>query len=225
MTATATQRERQLLGQMAEEYGDLGYQVTMDPNPEELPDFLRDFRPDAIARKNGDNVVIELKRNDFVKPRYELRKLAIELAKHPGWHLRVVIVGVPPHERQAELPALSIKDVQHQRSSIEALYGTGQQAAALLLLWSLFEALAHLRMQERDVERRRPQSPVALAKDLVSLGTIEQTDYERLLDVIALRNKIAHGFPNLDIDQNVYKTLRDLVDKVLGSNDDAEAEN
>ncbi len=136
----------------------------------------------------------------------------------------VVIVGVPPHESQVELPALSLEDVQRQKSSIEALYETGQQAAALLLLWSLFEALAHLRMQERGVERWRPQSPVALAKDLVSLGAIEQADYDSLLDVIALRNKIAHGFPNLDIDKNVYETLRDLVGKVLGSDEDAEAE-
>lgn len=222
MTTMPSQVERQLLGRMAEEYGDLGYQVILEPDPEELPDFLRDFRPDAIARKNGDNVVIELKRTDFVKPRHELKKLANAVSRHPGWQLRIVLVAGPPEEREAELPALSFEDVRHHKSSVEALYKSGQEAAALLLLWSLFEAAAHLRMQERGVKRQRPQSPVALAKDLVSVGSIRQADYKRLLHVIEIRNKIAHGFPNLKIDKRDYGTLEKIVDKVLESGENTE---
>lgn len=224
MTASVEQSERELLDRVVEEYDNLGYHVIVEPDPEELPDFLREFRPDAIAQRNDNNVVIELKRTDFIRPRHELSKLADELARHPGWHLRVVVAGAPIHAKKAELPPLSLKNVRQQVSSVEALYDAGQQAAALLLLWSLFEAAAYLQMQERGVERRRPQSPIALAKDMVSLGMIEQADYERLLDVIEIRNKVAHGFPNLGIDKQVYKTLRKVVDMILRSGEKIEAE-
>src|SRR3546814_898730 len=76
--------------QVAERYAVEGYEVLAGPNPEQLPDFLRPFRPDMIARKGDQNVVIEIKPNaESELP--ALKAIAAAVAKHPRWRLDVVI--------------------------------------------------------------------------------------------------------------------------------------
>lgn len=46
MVTQTTNLERERLLQLAEEYRDKGYEISFHPNSEDLPDFLRNYRPD-----------------------------------------------------------------------------------------------------------------------------------------------------------------------------------
>ena len=47
--------------EIAADYRAHGYDVRIEPGPEELPAFLAGFRPDPIARGPHDSVVVEVK--------------------------------------------------------------------------------------------------------------------------------------------------------------------
>lgn len=53
--------EHELLSEVANQYRSQGYQVFVEPRVEGLPDFLREFRPDLVARGKKENVVVEVK--------------------------------------------------------------------------------------------------------------------------------------------------------------------
>ncbi len=61
MATPTANLERERLLKLAEEYRDRGYEISIHPNSEDLPDFLRNYRPDMIARREDDAVVIEVK--------------------------------------------------------------------------------------------------------------------------------------------------------------------
>ncbi|MFL5267770.1 MAG: hypothetical protein ACJ8AH_14435 [Stellaceae bacterium] len=53
--------EREVIRQHADWYSQQGYQVSVEPSPRELPEFLRTLAPDLIARRDGENIVVEIK--------------------------------------------------------------------------------------------------------------------------------------------------------------------
>ena len=59
-TLTAKQEREQLL-KLAENYRQKGYEIFLHPNLEDLPDFLKSYRPDLIVRRGEEAVVIEVK--------------------------------------------------------------------------------------------------------------------------------------------------------------------
>ena len=62
MMATLTaNRERERLLKLAEKYREKGYEISFHPNPEDLPDFLKSYRPDLIVRRGEESVVIAVK--------------------------------------------------------------------------------------------------------------------------------------------------------------------
>ncbi len=61
MATPTANLERERLIKLAEEYRDKGYEILIHPNLEDLPDFLRNYRPDMIARREDEAVVIEVK--------------------------------------------------------------------------------------------------------------------------------------------------------------------
>src|SRR5947209_20446919 len=53
--------EREAIKQYADWYSRQGYQVSIEPSPRELPEFLRTLAPDLIAHRDDENVVVEIK--------------------------------------------------------------------------------------------------------------------------------------------------------------------
>ncbi len=58
---TLQQVEVHVIAKVAGDYRQRGYDVDIQPSGANLPDFLGGFRPDLIARRPGDNVVVEVK--------------------------------------------------------------------------------------------------------------------------------------------------------------------
>lgn len=61
MTASTVNLEREELLKIAEQYRNQGYEVVFQPSPEDLPDFLKNFRPDLLARRENEAVIVEVK--------------------------------------------------------------------------------------------------------------------------------------------------------------------
>ena len=217
MASRPMETERDALAGLLAEYEGQGYEVLLQPRPDALPDFLRDYQPDAVVRARDETIVVEVARAHPKDAPRRLQGLAEEISKHPGWRLQVVLAASEKDAWLRDLKRPTIEEIKARLNAAGHVYEAGDHAAALLLLWSLLEAAARHCIDELNVERARLASAIALSKDLVSFGFVEQKDYDRLSDIAALRNAVAHGFPTLSIERSDFDYLRSLVERLIES--------
>jgi uncharacterized protein YutE (UPF0331/DUF86 family) len=214
-TPTAT-IERERLLKLAEEYCEKGYKVWFHPNLEDLPDFLKNYRPDMIARRGKEAVVIAVKSRaslDLYSTQY-LRSLAQVVEKHPGWRFELVMTNpendmyfpqaegsLQKHEIESGLQAARQLTAQHPES-------------AFLYLWSLVEATLRLVAEKEQLNLPR-FDPLYLVKRLATEGVIAKSEYQLLMNARSLRNATAHGFKTTQITQNYVYDLIETTDRLL----------
>src|SRR5438876_11579187 len=95
------------LNDIAEEYKQRGYVVTVAPTPKRLPKFLTKFMPDIVAEGPNESVVIEVKSPSRVRGTEYWKELSSVVQEHPGWRLELVVndssLRQPPETINKEL--------------------------------------------------------------------------------------------------------------------------
>jgi hypothetical protein len=85
---TAPSVEQRYVAEIASEYLAKGYRVLIEPKPEALPDFLRGFTPDLMARSDT-----EVRRRSVLRDDDALSELAGIVEQHPQWRLELIVIG------------------------------------------------------------------------------------------------------------------------------------
>jgi hypothetical protein len=208
--------EREAIKQYADWYSQQGYQVSIEPSPRELPEFVRTLAPDMIARRDGENIVVEIKTSSPASFE-QVQRLARALEHRAGWRLQVVYADLadPEWAPPAELPDISelLTRLPSVRSADEGDHGAPQ----FLLLWSIIEAAARHRLSSLKIPPTRRISSSALLKMLLTEGIIEEDNYAVLRHGLAVRNAIAHGFLNQPVDPALFEELRKRARTLLRS--------
>ena len=88
--------EERLVLQVAEKYRQKDYEMVLQPCPSSLPDFLRGYQPDLLARQGDESVVVEVKAGSAPSRRALFRELARAVEGHPGWRFELVVANAPP---------------------------------------------------------------------------------------------------------------------------------
>jgi hypothetical protein len=207
--------EREAIRQYADWYSQQGYQVSIEPSPRELPEFLRVLAPDMIARRDGENIVVEIKTSSPASFE-QVQRLARALEHRAGWKLQVVYADLddPEWAPPPELPDIS--ELTRLMSVASADEGD-HYASQFLLLWSIIEAAARHRLSSPKIPPTRRISSSALLKMLLTEGIIEEDNYAVLRHGLAVRNAIAHGFLNQSVDAALFGKLRDMAGLLLRS--------
>jgi uncharacterized protein YutE (UPF0331/DUF86 family) len=216
MATPTANLERERLLQLAEEYRDKGYEISFHPNPEDLPDFLRNYRPDMIVRRGDEAVIIEVKsrRSLNSSSRQYLQNLAQSVEQHPGWRFELVMtnpedaVYSPKAESSLQQPEIET------RLQVARQLATQHPESAILYSWSLVEATLRLVAEHEGMSLQR-LDPLYLVKQLVTEGVISRPEYQLLMDALALRNAIAHGFKATQITQESVYQLIDVTEQLL----------
>ena len=192
MTVDTLTRERLVLDRLKETYEHQGYQFFIEPLPQMLPAFLDGFRPDAIALKPGENHIIEVKFGRRAGEERRLETLAGLVAGQPGWQLKVFYEAERPEDTlQIALPNRT--QIETQLSEAEQLEAAGHRKAALLLAWSVLEAIARARAAHEGTISQRPFSPAQTVQSLEMAGIIDRETGRDLRVKAQLRNLVAHG--------------------------------
>jgi hypothetical protein len=87
---TANERQRQRLVSIASEYEGQGYEVKLQPAPDDLPDFLSALKPDLIATGKGETVVVDMKTRDELSNENSVAALEAALRNRPGWRFELI---------------------------------------------------------------------------------------------------------------------------------------
>jgi hypothetical protein len=92
MNSSAHEAYQHKLQETAADYRAQGYDVHIEPGPEEVPAFLAGFRPALIARGPRDSVVVEVKVGTTTAAPERFRELAELIRQQPGWRFSLVVI-------------------------------------------------------------------------------------------------------------------------------------
>jgi uncharacterized protein YutE (UPF0331/DUF86 family) len=205
---------RQKLQEIAAEYEAGGYEVLVEPRPEQLPEFLAGFRPDLVARGPNESVVVEVKVGTQTAASERFRELAETIQRQPGWRFSLVVID--PRSDEVAPPTqqlLARQEIVDRLGRANELLKTGATDAAFLLMWVAVEALLrHIATREGLPLERVPSS--SLMKELFSLGILSRSELEVAQRAFSVRNALVHGFATTWLDET-SRELAQFAPKLL----------
>ncbi|MEG3436274.1 hypothetical protein V0288_04010 [Pannus brasiliensis CCIBt3594] len=211
---TEKQHGEQLL-KVANDYKAKGFEVIFQPQTEDLPDFMKNYRPDLLARRGEESVIVEVKSRsslDSATAQY-LSSLSREIKKHPGWTFQLVMINPEKIDNNSEA-VYSWKLAEIEKKFANARQLIQYPEAAILYLWSLIEALLRLLAEKEEVSIREV-NPSYLIKKLTVEGVIDRNEYQMLTNAFSLRNALAHGFTPLNLPSNSVEEFIKLTEQLL----------
>lgn len=198
--------ERAMLDRMEPRWRQRGYTLIREPSAEQLPAFLRDYRPDAIATGRLPSLVIEVLPRRGKSTDARLENIRSLLRDREDWQLEVIYSS----SEGAPIAPMSPRDIIDALHRMRLLQGVDGRAA-LMLGWSALEAVT--RLWEPDLASGS-LSPGTLIDVLVSIGHASQEDGAFLRQIGATRNKIAHGRLDLVPDPDDLARLARLIERL-----------
>ena len=213
--------ERRRVQELAREYRSKGYEVITEPSPEQLPDFLREYRPDLLVRKGSESIVVEVATRSSLAANPRLRDLARTLHAEPGWKFELILMR---EKEKLDTPEgawpFAREDVYSRLETVEELLETGSPEAAFLLGWGALEAGVRLLAEEDRLMLERV-SPSYLLHQAVTNGLISREDYASLKRAMKYRNALVHGFKVADFDADLVRecinTTKHLLEETSGA--------
>jgi Holliday junction resolvase len=199
----------------ADELRRSGYKVIIDPSSTEMPFDLGNYRPDLVAIKNGEGIILEVKASHARLSVDRFQEIAEQVAKHSGWKFILVTLD-DMFERiilSEKGDLLSWCDLQTHMEKIDELFRDGLYEPGVLYLWSTIEAMLRKRSIAESIPIYR-FPPAKLLNHMYSSGEISIADYDSLKAIFEKRNKVAHGLVvHLEIDEltKAAKVARELL--------------
>lgn len=181
--------EREALDALRARYESDGFTFMIEPSSEQLPAFMAPYRPDAIARKSGQNIAIEIKHRQSLSNQRRLQEIRRLFDGQPDWQFHVFFSG--EGEPQAvTIPVSSREAILARIDALHELSDAGHRQPAFVMAWSLLEAA----LQLVDAESGdKPRTPGTVLQILTMHGHISGDTERRLRKLIDLRNRIVHG--------------------------------
>ncbi len=186
--------EARILDRLKAAYEQRGFSFVVRPQPESLPAFLGQYQPDAIAKKDGETVIIEVKSRETSSAEQGLAEIRRRIADHKDWKLNVVY-ATERQEASVVIPVAGLEALKQQVTEVKNLEATGHVRAAFILSWSLLEAALN-RLNGDPANHLR--SPGQVVQSLAMGGHLSKTAERNLRGLSDLRNRIVHG----DLDAN-----------------------
>ncbi len=187
----ARERHDAALETVTEEYRNAGYEVIPTPSPAHLPPALYRHRPDLLAVRGDEHVVVEVTvGGESGGPR--LGALAEAVASLPGWHFRLVVLPRGELWEHGAAAEPSEADIEASLQDADALAET-RPVAALLLAWGATEAALRTSASRLGVSAAPDGASVVLGR-LAYEGILDGADYDTLRSARLLRNAAAHGY-------------------------------
>lgn len=185
--------ESEVIAKVAEDYRRRGYDVEVAPRGPGLPEFLGGFQPDLIARSAAESVVVEVKVGTRTSVAERFREVAERVNRQPGWRFTLVFVSPDQPDQVTEAQPAPLSVVQERARNAEALLQTGQSEAGFLLLWSALEGILRLLGHGAQLPLEN-LPPSTLIRELYSAGEINREQFEWLMRLLPMRNRLVHGF-------------------------------
>ncbi len=200
-------RERAALDRYEPRWVARGYTVVRSPRPEQLPGFLGDHQPDAIAIGKEPGLIIEVVGTRSRADQGRAQRLHGVLKNRNDWRLEILYAP-------AAGPLLRSVTAHEIRQTADRLRNPADadQRGSLLVGWAALEATTRILEPDQASEALSSGSLVEL---LVGMGYLEQGKLADLWRLGEMRDAIVHGQIDLEPGPEDIRRLLDLVDEVM----------
>lgn len=186
--------ERRAIEAIARRYARQGYRVSAAAEAAALPSFLGSYRPDLIAERADDRVIIEVKSSDRVRGANDIPELAERVADAAGWRFELIVL------RRTDAV---LKDLRSQAWRYVELGLSGP--AAIVAAHAVEEAMELL--ASRSDRHARGKSSDRIARDLLEKGAISRDAFQAIRAVFQARQAALTGNGSASADE-VARALR-----------------
>ncbi len=175
---------------VAKELEGKGYTVICEPSPEHIPFSLGKYRPDLLAVKGDDNLIVEIKMRETSEPVSFYREIADVVNTHPNW--RFLIMTVPKKTAETEFVAeiKNPEDIQQYLNKVSKVYSVSPELS-IPYLWNAIVAL--LRNKAADAQLKYTElTERSLINQLYTQGELSAEQHQALLKWNTFRNQAVH---------------------------------
>ncbi len=174
-----------------------GYAVVVEPDPTAIPFDLQQYRPDILATRGDENLIIEIKTRGEHRSVERYQEIAEIVGSHENWRFMLSTVNeLEPLDQSSVGDQANPQSLNRMLSKLDLLLSSENYDLALPYLWSVYISAMRIVGQRADV-------PIDITSDrsvlnyMYSLGEISSDEYESAKTFLALRNKAVHS---LEID-------------------------
>ena len=211
---TAHESERQRVQKVGQVYRDKGYDVLIEPQGDQLPDFLQAFRPDLIAHKGAEHIVVEVRTRGQVSDFPQVNELAKVVRNESDWRFQLFLMGPENSFFVDGASPLTVEEIRSKRKEVALFFQNGHLEAAFLMGWSLVEAILRVLAVIEGIEAETA-TPDYLLKQMAFEGIIARETYHELKHAQKTRDAIAHGFKSSQLTVETVQELIALIDEIL----------
>ena len=182
------------LQDVAKQYRDEGYDVVVAPQGAAVPSFAADFRPDLIATRANEGVIVEVKRNRLdLSSDPDIPRMAEVVNAQPGWRLDVVVLEPVTEVQTAAQDAAEPSDEQLLQilKSADDMADKGETPYACVVAWAGIEAAMRRLRDEAEFYGR--SAPKDLMRTLYVNGVLSREQFDRLKESYKIRTQVVHG--------------------------------
>jgi hypothetical protein len=211
----------QLLSRVADRYQSQGYRVDVQPRPEQLPEFAKDFQVEIVARREDGSALVAAKKT-YAELKSDLKlSRDVEITeKQPGWRFDLIVLTadnqILPEKKDAR--ELSVDEINRLLGDVERMLDAGFAQQALISAWAGLEAVMRRRLRSEGEDAGWDTSPRTILNVLYSHGILKSGAFRKLEDAFEIRNAIAHGFASPDVEpsavQFLISTARSLLEEL-----------
>jgi len=207
----------ELVSTVANKYEEKGYQVTLEPEDGAAlyPDFLAGmkYRPDLIAVKEDDKVIVEVKNRKSLIHNSAMQKISESVDAVPDWRLELHVYNDSDLNKIDTEKDKNIdkEEILSKIEKIKTLVSMKYFEPAFLMSWAALEAAARTKL-ERENEKNIYKNPNLLFKQLYTKEYLNYNHFNFIKKYEPFRNKIAHG---LDTDNQLDETVFEKIIRVI----------
>ena len=172
---------------------DQGYSVTIKPDPSVIPFDLQRYRPDILATRGDENLIIDIKTRGSRRSIERYKEIAEIVGNHKNWRFMLSTVDeTEPLDYASVENQANLQFLNRMLSKLDLLLAGENYALALPYLWSVY--ISAMRMVGE-----RAGIPIDITSDrsvlnyVYSLGEISVDEYESARSFLELRNKAIHS--------------------------------
>lgn len=211
---TARESGRLAVQKVGQAYRDKGYEVLIAPRGDQLPDFLQTFRPDLIAHKGAEHIVVEVRMRGRVSDLPQVNELAKVVRNEADWKFELFLLGPENSFFVNGASLFTVEEIRLKIKEVALFMENGHLEAAFLVGWSLAEATLRVLAVKEGIEGETA-TPDYLLKQMTFEGIIARETYHELKHAQKTRDAIAHGFKSSQLTVETVEELIDLIEGVL----------
>ncbi|WP_139835886.1 hypothetical protein [Pseudomonas sp. R16(2017)] len=205
---------------VAKRYEERGYTVIIEPPPSAIPFPLEGYKPDLLATKDSENLLIEVKRRGARVDSKLFFRVDEEVQRHPGWRFLLVTVADEELQELSTSTTVNLNEevVQERLQQLDLLLKTDMPVGFLLpALWVAYiTALRLLVAHEGYLEGAYQENltDFSLINKAYSEGVTSIDEYQSARYFLKLRNIAVHSLETVATTQECQE-LRRMIDETI----------